>query len=61
MPRMRRTDALDSEPVGLICPKCGCAHFRVIYLKHLPGGIVRRRRECRHCGRRFTTREYLIA
>lgn len=49
--------ALDVEAgLGLRCPRCGCGHFKVIYLKRLPGRIMRRR-ECRHCGRRMSTWE----
>lgn len=42
---------------GLRCPKCGCEHFYVIYTRRAWGNILRRRRECRHCGRRVTTTE----
>lgn len=42
---------------GLVCSRCGCRHFRVIYTRAIPGGIIRRRRECRQCGRRVTTKE----
>ncbi|MCC7408599.1 MAG: hypothetical protein IT442_11045 [Phycisphaeraceae bacterium] len=42
---------------GLKCPKCGCAHFRVLYTRRAWGGRVLRRRACRHCGRRVTTYE----
>jgi len=45
------------EKLGLVCKACGCQHFRVIYLKRLHGGVLMRRRECRNCGRRVTTRE----
>jgi transcriptional regulator NrdR family protein len=48
--------ARDGEATGLVCRACGCRHFRVIYLKRLPGALLRRR-ECRHCGKRLTTRE----
>ena len=48
--------ACDTEATGLVCRACGCRHFRVIYLKRLPGALLRRR-ECRHCGKRITTRE----
>lgn len=61
-----RTDMLDNprphdvRPLkatrGLECPRCGCRHFRVIYTQPRNGFILRRR-ECRHCGRRVTTRE----
>lgn len=47
----------DPEPRGILCPKCGCAHFEVVYTRRIPGGAIRRRRECRHCGRRVTTTE----
>lgn len=46
----------DSDAAGLVCRACGCRHFRVVYLKRLPGALLRRR-ECRHCGKRITTRE----
>jgi len=41
---------------GVRCPECGCGHWRVLKTRKGPGTIVRRR-ECRHCGRRLTTRE----
>ena len=42
---------------GLECPRCGCAHFRVLYTRRAWGGRLLRRRKCRHCGRRMTTYE----
>ena len=42
---------------GLVCRKCGCRHFCVIYTRPAPDGKVTRRRECRHCGKRMTTIE----
>ncbi|MBX3384597.1 MAG: transposase [Phycisphaeraceae bacterium] len=44
-------------PKGLVCPKCGCQHFEVLSTRGAPSGAVRRRRQCRHCGRRVTTVE----
>ena len=41
---------------GLVCSACGCKQFRVVYLKRLHGALLRRR-ECRRCGKRITTRE----
>lgn len=41
---------------GIECPKCGCAHFSVVYVRHRPSGIMRRR-ECRHCQHRIVTYE----
>ena len=43
-------------PRGITCRKCGCRHFSVVYTRHVPGGI-RRRRQCRHCGKRIVTTE----
>ena len=45
---------------GIACPRCGCGHFRTVYVrrrfKH-----IQRRRECRHCQHRITTREQPIS
>jgi hypothetical protein len=49
-----------SNDRGISCPACGCQHFFVIYTRRAPGGKLIRRRECRHCGRRITTYEYVI-
>ena len=43
---------------GLECPRCSCAHFRVLYTRRALGGRILRRRECRYCRRRITTYEY---
>ena len=48
-----------AEKCGLVCRQCGCQHFRVVYLKRLPNGVLMRRRECRYCGRRVSTREQM--
>ena len=45
------------ENMGLECRQCGCKHFRVLYTRSAWGGRIKRRRECRHCGRRITTWE----
>lgn len=50
-----------AERRGIECPKCGCRHFLVIYTRRAAGGKLIRRRECRHCGRRVTTSESLLA
>ena len=40
------------------CPTCGIDHDRVVDSRPADGGVaVRRRRECRSCGTRFTTFE----
>jgi transcriptional regulator NrdR family protein len=50
-----------TRPKGLECPSCGCRHFEVLYTRATPMGTIRRRRQCRHCGRRVTTSERLGA
>lgn len=45
------------DGTGLVCPRCECRHFRVIYTRPGPHGTIRRRRECRHCQYRLTTVE----
>lgn len=58
MPRVKQQEAvIDGQKVRLVCRACGCQHFRVVYLKRLPKGVLMRRRECRHCGKRITTRQ----
>jgi hypothetical protein len=58
MPRVKRAaPSPGGEKVGLVCRGCGCQYFRVVYVKHRPGGVVVRQRECRHCGRWTLTRE----
>lgn len=49
----------DEQPEGrkVECPQCGCRHCLVVYTILLPRGRVRRRHECRHCGKMFSTTE----
>lgn len=54
------TNPMPPEDRGILCPKCGCGHFRVIYTRKAARGRLVRRRECRHCGRRVTTTEQLL-
>jgi hypothetical protein len=42
---------------GLRCRKWGCKHLRVLYTRRAFGGRIIRRRECRNCGKRFSTWE----
>jgi transcriptional regulator NrdR family protein len=46
----------DHADRGLRCPRCGCGHFYVTHTERLRLRI-RRRRVCRHCGRRIVTFE----
>lgn len=48
-------------PAGLRCPKCGCCHFWTTHTEPLRNGRIRRRKECRHCGRKVVTLEAPVA
>ena len=52
--------ATDVGGRGLRCRDCGRQDFRVIYTRPTRGGRLLRRRECRHCGARFTTCEHVV-
>lgn len=41
---------------GIECPRCGCHHFYVVWIRHRDSRIIRKR-ECRHCGRAIVTTE----
>lgn len=56
-----KRSAIDDIPKGLVCRTCGCRHFEVIYTRPGPDNKIIRRRECRHCGKRVTTSERVIA
>jgi transcriptional regulator NrdR family protein len=45
---------------GLTCRHCGGRRLRVVYTRARLGGTQVRRRECRKCGKRFTTWEKAI-
>ena len=51
----------DSTSRGIECPKCGCRHFYTTHTEPLRDGRIRRRKECRHCGRRIVTYEAPMA
>lgn len=55
--RSTRPPTEPDEQRGLLCPKCGCEHFRVMYTRRAVGGKIVRNRECRHCGKRVITYE----
>jgi len=43
------------------CPFCGVDNDRVLDSRSSADGrVVRRRRQCQSCGRKFTTKEYII-
>jgi hypothetical protein len=62
MPEQAKPKTLDpaQDKRGLECRYCGCKHLRVIYTRRAWGERLVRRRECRHCGRRFSSWEKLI-
>lgn len=45
---------------GIECPSCACRHHYTVRTSKI-NGKIRRRRECRHCGKRFNTYETLPA
>lgn len=57
-PDLSPPEPAESPTLGIMCPKCECRHFEVIYTTRKTHSIVRRR-ECRHCGYRITTREQI--
>lgn len=44
---------------GIQCRSCGCRDLRVLETRQSDGYIVRRR-ICRNCGKRCTTREQIL-
>jgi DNA-directed RNA polymerase subunit RPC12/RpoP len=52
--------APDKPALGIECPDCGCRHFEVLQTR-MRHGVILRRRSCRHCGHRITTRERLLS
>jgi transcriptional regulator NrdR family protein len=42
---------------GIACPQCGCRHFYTTNTEPLRDGRIRRRKVCRHCGRKIVTHE----
>jgi transcriptional repressor NrdR len=44
----------------MLCPYCGSKEDRVLDSRESPdGALIRRRRECKACGRRYTTHEQI--
>lgn len=42
---------------GIACPKCGCRHLLTTNTERLSNGRIRRRKVCRHCGKKLVTTE----
>lgn len=53
---MQNAKRKDEPKTGVQCPRCGSRWSRVIYRRQ-NADVVCRRRECNHCGNRFTSRE----
>lgn len=53
---VQMTAGKQPQPRGVTCPRCDCRRSYVIYTRHRQEHILRLR-ECRSCGRRWTTRE----
>lgn len=45
---------------GVRCRECGCADFYVRETERKKDGTIRRRRQCRNCGKRLTTQENAV-
>ena len=58
---MGATTEANGEPLGLECPRCGCFDLRVTHSWPARNGRRRRRRQCRHCLKIFTTYEVTAA
>lgn len=43
------------------CPYCGSENLKTLETRDSQNNVVRRRKECADCGRRFTTYEYIEA
>ena len=41
----------------MICPFCGASELKVVDKRDISDLLIRRRRECLKCGKRFTTYE----
>ena len=46
-----------ADDLGISCRSCGCRDLRTTRTMRVREGMIRRYRECRHCGRRMTTHE----
>ena len=45
------------DQLGIRCLRCGCRHFKTTHTEPLRDDRIRRRKVCRHCGRRIVTFE----
>jgi len=52
-----KTERPSKDELGIRCPRCGCRHFKTTNTEPLRDGRIRRRKLCRHCGRKVVTFE----
>lgn len=50
----------EDPELGVRCPGCWCSDCRVTETRKTTDRRLRRRRECRFCGRKFTTYEIIL-
>lgn len=49
--------SVHEEKRGIACPGCGSFYHKVLWTRAALLKRTARRRECRHCGKRWTTYE----
>lgn len=52
-----KNTAIVRREAGIECSRCGCRHFKTTHTEPLRDGRIRRRKSCRHCGRKVVTFE----
>jgi len=52
-----RSPKTPRSQLGICCPQCGCRHFYTTHTEPLRDLRIRRRKCCRHCGRKIVTYE----
>ncbi|MGH7143190.1 MAG: hypothetical protein ACREJ2_03555 [Planctomycetota bacterium] len=58
---MEQVQAKPEPNQPLECRRCGCKHFFLIDTRPATRNRRRHRKECRHCGRRVTIFEAIVA
>lgn len=59
MAKVKSPGAGKRECEGIACPRCGCCHHYTLETRKSRNKL-RRRRECRYCGVKFTTFEEVV-
>lgn len=50
-PAASEMQAADNNDIGISCPRCGCRHLDTYDSRPVRGGLIRRYKQCRACGR----------